>query len=52
MEKGKIKDWQDKKKDFDGLIAYFLWNIWNERNRRTFHLSAIIKATFTRSLSD
>ena len=21
---------------FDGLIIYFWWNIWKERNRRTF----------------
>jgi len=25
---------------FDGIIIYFWWNIWKERNRRTFnHIS-------------
>jgi hypothetical protein len=24
------------KRSFDGLIIYFWWNIWKERNRRTF----------------
>jgi hypothetical protein len=24
------------KRRFDGMMIYFLWNIWKERNRRTF----------------
>jgi hypothetical protein len=24
------------RRDFDGLICYFWWNIWKERNRRIF----------------
>ena len=24
------------KKDFDGLMIYFWWNVWKEQNRRTF----------------
>ena len=27
---------KDSKSFFDGLVIYFWWNIWKERNRRTF----------------
>jgi len=27
---------KESKSVFDGLIIYFWWNIWKERNRRTF----------------
>ena len=27
---------KESKSFFDGLIIYFWWNIWKERNRRTF----------------
>jgi len=27
---------KDNKSFFDGLVIYFWWNIWKERNRRTF----------------
>jgi hypothetical protein len=25
-----------QRKEFDGVMIHFLWNIWKERNRRTF----------------
>lgn len=28
------------RKEFDGIIFYFWWNIWKERNRRTFQQKA------------
>jgi hypothetical protein len=27
---------KDNKSFFDSLVIYFWWNIWKERNRRTF----------------
>ena len=27
---------KESKSFFDGLIIYFWWNIWKERNKRTF----------------
>jgi hypothetical protein len=30
-----------QKKRFDGLMIYFWWNIWKERNRRTFQNASL-----------
>jgi hypothetical protein len=29
------------RRNFDGIIIYFWWNIWKERNRRTFQHQAL-----------
>jgi hypothetical protein len=31
---------KERKTFFDGLVLYFWWNIWKERNRRTFQQTA------------
>ena len=31
-----IKTDKDQRKAFDGIMIYFWWNLWKERNRRTF----------------
>jgi hypothetical protein len=27
---------KSQRKEFDGIMIYFWWNVWKERNRRTF----------------
>jgi hypothetical protein len=27
---------QDRKREFNGVVIYTMWNLWNERNRRIF----------------
>jgi len=34
--KCRIKTDKDQRKVFDGIMIYFWWNLWKERNRRTF----------------
>ena len=34
--KCRIKTDKDQRKAFDGIMIYFWWNLWKERNRRTF----------------
>jgi len=34
--KCRTKFGKDQKKKFDGMVIYFWWNIWKERNRGTF----------------
>jgi hypothetical protein len=37
VEELQIKIDKQSRPTFDGLIIYFWWNIWKERNRRTFN---------------
>jgi len=39
-KKCRVRFHKHNKPFFDGIIIYFWWNIWKERNRRTFnHIS-------------
>jgi len=39
--KCRTKFGKDQKKKFDGMVIYFWWNIWKERNRGTFRQKSL-----------
>jgi hypothetical protein len=39
--KCRIKFSNRQRKNFDGIIIYFWWNIWKERNRRAFQQTSL-----------
>jgi hypothetical protein len=39
--KCRIKFEKRQRRTFDGIIIYFWWNIWKERNRRTFQQTSL-----------
>jgi hypothetical protein len=32
---------QDRKREFNGLVIYTIWNLWKERNRRIFEYCSL-----------
>jgi hypothetical protein len=43
---------KNHRRNFDGVMIYFWWNIWKERNRRTFQQQSMQASQVTRLYKD